>query len=133
MQTCSHRKHGNKDGSPLEKNSPQLKHYMWSTQSHGVLPPELHTYRHFNLGLDLSLHAHRQCETGKTAKGCELLKTKFSVNGHFLNIANQNTAGKKNPAPISACCMEVRPSALIQLQLPSATSPPQPSALSGAI
>lgn len=34
-QTCSHRKHGNKDGSPLAKNSPQLKHYMWSTQPWG--------------------------------------------------------------------------------------------------
>lgn len=33
---------------------------------------------------------------GKTAKGCGLLKSKFSAKGHFLNIATQNTAGKKS-------------------------------------
>lgn len=48
---------------------------------------------------------------GKTAKDYELLKSKFSVKGHFLNTATQNTAGKKNPSPISVCCMEVKPPA----------------------
>lgn len=87
---------------PLEKNSPHLKHCIWSTQSRGVLPPELHTYRYFNFGLGLSLHAHRQGEMGKTAKGCGLLKSKFFAKGHFLNIATKNTAGKK---PSSSQCL----------------------------
>lgn len=80
---------------PLKKNSPQLKHFIWLTQSHEILPPELHTYRYFYFSLDLSLYAHRQGEMGKTSKGCGLLKSKLSVKEHFFNTATPNTAGKK--------------------------------------
>lgn len=51
----------------------------------GPWGPELHTYRYFNLGLDLSLRAHGQGEMEETAKSCGFLKSKtskFSVRGH---------------------------------------------------